>query len=108
MNSDGYFKSQSVLSIIDDNFLDEFSINNVYPNPFNPSVTIDYTVDISDFVNISIIDLNGKVIEILESSYKSKGSHSINWTPSNISSGVYFLNINSNNRVKHQKLIFVK
>ena len=108
MNRDGYFKSQSVLSVIDDNFLDEFSINNVYPNPFNPSVTIDYTVDISDFVNISVIDLNGKVIEILESAYKSKGSHSINWTPSNISSGVYFLNIKSNNRVKHQKLIFVK
>ena len=69
-------------------------------------MTIDYAIDISDFIDISVIDLNGKVIEILESSYKSKQSF-YKLDSSNISSGVYFLNIKSNNRVKHHKLIFV-
>ena len=108
MNRNGYFKSQSVLGTIDDSITDNFSINSVYPNPFNPSVTIEYSIDISDFVEISIIDLQGKIIEKLESSYKSKGNHSIVWSPNNISSGVYFLNIKSNNRLEHHKLMFIK
>ena len=108
MNRSGYFKSQTLLSIIDDGNVDEFSISNVYPNPFNPSVTIEYSMDVSDYIDISIIDLQGKVVEELESSYKSKGDHSIIWSPNNISSGVYFLNIKSNNKVEHHKLMFIK
>ena len=108
MNRSGYFKSQTLLSIIDDGNVDEFSISNVYPNPFNPSVTIEYSMDLSDYIDINIIDLQGKVVEELESSYKSKGDHSIVWSPKNISSGVYFLNIKSNNKVEHQKLMFIK
>lgn len=107
MKRNGYFKSQLPLNI-DDIIVDDFSIENVYPNPFNPSVTIEYSIDVSDFVDINIVDLQGKVIEKLESSYKSKGYHSLIWTPNNISSGVYLINIISNNRVLNHKLIFIK
>ena len=78
------------------------------PNPFNPTVSIDYFIETSDFIKINIMSLQGKVVETLESSFQSKGEHSIIWTPNNISSGVYFLNISTSNQTASHKLIFIK
>ena len=91
-----------------DNSQIEFSIVNAYPNPFNPSVRVDYFIDASDFVEISIISLEGKIIETIESSFKNQGMHSITWTPGNIASGVYLLNISTSSKLDTQKLMFLK
>ena len=108
MNRSGYFESESILNLSDDIISKEFSITSVYPNPFNPTVSIDYFIETSDFIKINIMSLQGKVVETLESSFQSKGEHSIIWTPNNISSGVYFLNISTSNQTASHKLIFIK
>ena len=109
MQRNGYFVSDELTLDISNNIFEkEFSITSVYPNPFNPSVSIDYYMDISDFVEISIINLEGKVIETLESSFKSKGEHSVIWAPEDTSSGIYLLSITSSNKIATQKLMFIK
>ena len=108
MNRNGYFESQSMLDVSDDITGKEFSITSVYPNPFNPSVSIDYFIETSDFIEINVMNLQGKIIENLESSFKSKGEHSIIWIPNNISSGVYLLNIFTSNKLATHKLMFIK
>ena len=109
MQRNGYFVSdESVLDISSDILEKEFSITSVYPNPFNPSVSIDYFVNVSDFVEINIINLEGKVIETIESSFKPKGAHSVMWAPGDIASGIYLLNITSSNKIATQKLMFIK
>ena len=62
----------------------------------------------TDFVEINIINLEGKVIETIESSFKAQGEHSAIWAPSDISSGIYLLNIISSNKIATQKLMFIK
>ena len=108
MSRNGYFESALTLNVSDDLLDKEFSIKNVYPNPFNPSVTIDYFIDVSDFVEINVVDLKGKLVHNIESSFQSQGEHSVIWTPSNVSSGIYILNISTANNLVSHKLMFVK
>ncbi len=103
-----YLSSVDALSMGDDIENYQFSILNAYPNPFNPSVTLDYVINESKFVEISIVNLKGEVIDVFESSFKNKGIHSIVWNPINISSGIYFINISSGNQIETQKLMFIK
>ena len=110
MSRDGYFISQyDALSIDEENnFEKTFSIINAYPNPFNPLVTVDYFIESSDFVDIQIVNIKGEIIDVVESSFKTSGNHSIVWNAQNISSGVYFMNIEKGNQVITQKLMLLK
>ena len=103
-----YLSSVDALSIGDDIENYEFEILNTYPNPFNPSVSIDYSMNISNFVEITIVNLEGKIVQNLESSFKSQGLHSIIWNASNVSSGVYFVNISISGQTQTQKLMLLK
>ena len=62
-----------------------------YPNPFNPSTDISYTISLNGLVNLSVYDLLGKHIETLVDSYQLLGRHKLVWTPTNLSSGTYFM-----------------
>ena len=75
---------------------------------FNPSVTIDYIINDPSNVKINIVNLEGKVVEVLESSFKIKGTHSVVWNPTDIASGVYFVNISSEDTKDSHKLMFLK
>ena len=97
----------SCLSIVD-NILSEFSIDRVYPNPFNPVVNIDYSLSTSSFINILIYDLNGQIVDNLFSGYKSIGSHSIIWDAAGMSSGIYVILIKSNKKSLNKRLILSK
>ncbi len=109
MTRSGYYLSTvNALSVGDDIENYEFDILSAYPNPFNPSVSIYYTMDVSDIVDISIVNLEGKVIDVIESSFKNKGTHSVVWSPHNLSSGVYFANISVANKTQTQKLMLLK
>ena len=48
------------------NVPDSFTIDRVYPNPFNPSVTIDYHLSNDSDINISVYDLKGWLIDYLK------------------------------------------
>ena len=78
------------------NIISEFSIDRVYPNPFNPVVNIDYSLSKSLFINILIYDLNGQVVDNLYSGYKSIGNHSMVWNASGFSSNAYILRLIAN------------
>ena len=109
MQRSGYYIStMDVLSIADTNIEQTFSILEAYPNPFNPSVTVDYVIQSADMVDIKIFDIKGNMVESIGSSFKAAGQHSVTWSPQNISSGVYFMNISIDNKVATQKLMFLK
>ena len=86
-----------------------FEISNVYPNPFNPIINIEFTVSQSDYVTVSIYDLNGKNIEqLMNNEFISAGSYNIKWSGENFSSGVYFVKISNSMESKNQKIILQK
>jgi hypothetical protein len=92
------------------NFL---SINRVYPNPFNPSVTVDFDLLVSGQVSIFVTDLNGHRVRSIKQYHGSIGKHSIFWDGNNdngesVSTGLYFLSIKAGNTWSTAKLLLLE
>lgn len=68
----------------------ESSLHQNFPNPFDVSTTISYTVGCACDVQINIYDQSGRLITNLVSGAKEQGKYSVEWNATNISSGIYF------------------
>ena len=87
---------------------DKFQIMNNYPNPFNPTTTIQYSVPLKGLINTKIINLNGQVVEnqFIE---RDVGNYEHNWDANNFPSGIYFFQIIHNNQIQAtQKMVYLK
>jgi flagellar hook assembly protein FlgD len=67
-----------------------------YPNPFNPSTNIYYSLPYNSIVTIQIFDITGKLVKSFKQSNESAGHHSIVWNGKNsnnldVASGVYMI-----------------
>ncbi|MCK4385421.1 MAG: T9SS type A sorting domain-containing protein, partial [candidate division Zixibacteria bacterium] len=86
----------------------QFSLYQSYPNPFNPATTISYQLPKSGFVNLSIYNTNGQLVETLINRQIQSGYHSIKWDGSNVVSGVYFYRISAGDYSATGKCILLK
>jgi len=84
----------------------------VYPNPFVESIQIMYELKNSSRVDISIFDLQGRLVKILEKGMRTSGIHTIDWdgtgNASQVKMGTYYLSIISSEGTQIQKLIKIK
>ena len=76
-----------------------------YPNPFNPTTTIKFSIQNDSIINISIYNTKGQKINTLIHSEFSKGSHSIIWNGDDklgntVSSGIYYYKLNVNGKTE--------
>jgi hypothetical protein len=99
--------NSSCLSI-QDPIPESFSINNIYPNPFNPIVSITYGVPTSQYVEGYIYNLSGDRISTLVSHYHSLGNYSLEWNATGNPSGIYIFILKTNSNVKSRKLVLLK
>lgn len=76
-----------------------------YPNPFKNQTTIEYELSKSGNVNLSLMDLNGRFIRNLFTGEKQKGIHSFQLNTSELSAGIYLVNLRMENTVIYHKLI---
>ena len=87
----------------------DFQLNKIYPNPFNPSANINFSLKESEKISILIFDLNGRLINTLLSNQKMEpGNHNVIWNASLIPSGIYFVKISNGEKVYNQKIILQK
>ena len=86
----------------------EFSLDRVYPNPFNPITTIHYALPEDSLVSLLIYDLQGRVAAELLNDLKTAGYHSLIWNASSHASGIYFVKMQADKDVSTQKLMLVK
>jgi Secretion system C-terminal sorting domain len=97
-----------------DNFLpDYFELSKAYPNPFNSSVNIPFSLPEPSNVKITIYDILGREVAILVDQNKSAGKHSIHWNGKNLNdftspSGIYFLRMEVGSFTQTQKIILLK
>ncbi len=95
----------------DETFPLEVNLHSAYPNPFNPSTTINYEIPFGgSHVNLSIYDLRGRIVEVLVNKIQSSqiDPYSVSWNAESMSSGIYFVRLQSGNTVKSQKIMLVK
>ncbi len=79
-----------------------------YPNPFNPTTAIQYELPKRSDVQITIYDLQGRVIATLVSETQDAGYKSVVWDASNVASGMYFYQIRAGAFVQTRKMILIK
>jgi hypothetical protein len=89
----------------------ELSAN--YPNPFNPSTTIDYSIATAGEVNIIVYDMMGREVRTLVSNFATPGSYSVVWDAVNndglsVSAGMYVYKMISGDFVEVNKMLLVK
>tara|TARA_B100000686_G_scaffold344238_1_gene426488 strand:- start:519 stop:1961 length:1443 start_codon:yes stop_codon:yes gene_type:complete len=88
--------------------INEINVEAAYPNPFNPITKIDYSINQPTNIKISIFDIMGRLVDIIDDSYKFEGNYSLLWDASNKSSGIYYISIQSDNELKTQKVVLLK
>jgi hypothetical protein len=87
----------------------DFAIVSAYPNPFNPSTTIEFSLPDEALVDVSIFDIRGRMISNLVSNeLKASGTHSVKWDASGNSSGIYIVKIDSEGNSATQRLLLIK
>jgi len=80
-----------------------------YPNPFNPVTIINYKLEMTNIIELSLYDILGKKIATLVSGTQVAGHHSIEWDGSDFSSGIYFYVLrNSEAEVRTRKMMLLR
>ena len=84
-----------------------------YPNPFNPITSISYGLAQNGMVNLTIYDMNGKIIKNLVHKFQNAGSHSLSWDGVNfkgevVSAGLYICVLQVGNAKQTKKMSFIK
>jgi photosystem II stability/assembly factor-like uncharacterized protein len=88
----------------------DFRLYQNYPNPFNPVTVINYELRNTSYLVLKVFDLNGKEVTTLINQKQNSGSYSINFDANkyNLSSGIYFYTLQTDNFKEAKKMILIK
>lgn len=87
----------------------EINFNSIYPNPFNPLVTIPFSIPYEMYTRVLIYNINGKLVDVLlEDRALRPGHHSITWDGSKFASGIYIIQIETPLQRYSQKAFLLK
>ncbi|MCA9732912.1 MAG: T9SS type A sorting domain-containing protein [Deferribacteres bacterium] len=79
-----------------------------YPNPFNPSTTIIYNLSEDANVDLTMFDVQGRVVKNLVRQQQTKGSYSVKFDAGDLASGVYVYRLTAGNVVRVRRLVLVR
>lgn len=79
-----------------------------FPNPFNPSTKINFGLKKSSNVEINVYNILGNKVATLVNEFKPAGNHSVLFNAKNLSSGIYFYKIVTNEFVQTRKMLMLK
>ena len=85
-----------------------FNLSDAYPNPFNPTTTMELTMPVSGDIRVAVYNLLGQSVSTLTSGYKDAGVYTLTWDAANAASGVYFVKAETVGFTKIQKLMLIK
>jgi len=86
----------------------ELTLSRAYPNPFNPSTSLDVFVPADGFVSMNVYNVMGQLVDVIHSGSMTAGTHSMTWNASSMTSGVYFVRAESANGMSVQKVMLMK
>jgi len=89
-------------------FANTFELASVYPNPFNSTCAIGFKLGGSAEVRIEVLDLTGRVVDVVENGAFTAGSYVCVWSPGDLSSGAYLVRMSAGGKVSGVKALFIK
>jgi len=96
------------LTLNSSNVPEEYALFENFPNPFNPSTTIQFAVPEQSFVKLEVYNSLGEKVTTLVSEELEAGTYSFNWDATNLPSGVYIYSIQSRDFFESKKMILMK
>jgi len=85
-----------------------FALNDNYPNPFNPSTMISFTLPEQGLVRLSVFDIAGREVQVLQQGMMSAGQHEFTFNGADLASGAYFYRLESQGYQAVKKMLLVK
>ncbi|MFZ4621768.1 MAG: family 10 glycosylhydrolase, partial [Bacteroidota bacterium] len=79
-----------------------------YPNPFNPTTQIEYTIAEKGEVQVSVYDLLGRQTAILVNEQKGPGTYSLRFDAHGLASGTYFYSLRTNSEIITRRMVLIK
>ncbi|MEN8193117.1 MAG: T9SS type A sorting domain-containing protein [Bacteroidota bacterium] len=88
--------------------VEKFNLANNYPNPFNPSTKIQYSLPTNEFVSLKVYDIIGREVATLVNQQQSSGVYDVEFNASHLTSGVYFYKIEAGSFAQVKKMMLIK
>jgi uncharacterized Fe-S center protein len=79
-----------------------------FPNPFNPSTTLSYSLATDSFVDLSIYDVKGQLVDCLCRENQNAGHHSSTWNPHSVSAGIFFVRLTAGDHADVTRCLYIK
>ncbi len=86
----------------------DFVLSQNYPNPFNPRTDINYELPSAKLVKLTVYNVLGKEMEELVNERQSPGKYKVSFDASNLTSGVYFYTLSTDNFTQTKRMILLK
>lgn len=87
---------------------EDFALEASYPNPFNPSFTVPFSIMTAQDVNIRLYNMSGEVVATIASGYYNSGDYNVHVDAGHLASGIYLLRAQINGQQATQKMLLVK
>ena len=97
-----------VSGINDTDLMLTYSLSNNYPNPFNSSTIISFTIPENDYVRLEVYTILGEKVKTLINKFIYAGNHSIRFVADNLASGTYFYILRTAKFSKSKKMLLIK
>jgi len=85
-----------------------FQLGEAYPNPFNPTTTLSYTLEENGPASLKVFDLSGREVATLVDGMSERGTHRVTFDAGTLPSGVYFYTLQANGQSQTRKMLLVK
>ncbi|MDK9699163.1 MAG: T9SS type A sorting domain-containing protein [bacterium] len=107
----GIYDCSQALGVVDrvgDGIPQECSLKQNYPNPFNATTTIEYTIPKTGAVDLKLYDVSGREVATLVNFHQNPGMYTVTFDGKSLSTGTYFLRLQSGNFTQTSKLLLLK
>lgn len=86
----------------------KFELQQNFPNPFNPSTAIKYSVPETGNVTLKVYDIIGNEVATLVNETKPAGDYEVHFSPANLSSGIYIYRLQAGSQILTRKMTYLK
>jgi hypothetical protein len=90
------------------NIPNQYGLKQNFPNPFNPTTTISFSIPVEENVSLKIFNVIGQEVAVLVNENLSAGRYSHQWNDENLSSGVYFYKLVTDSFTEMRKMVLLK
>ncbi|MFH1735402.1 MAG: T9SS type A sorting domain-containing protein, partial [bacterium] len=85
-----------------------WALHPLYPNPFNNSATLRFSLPKRDQIALDLFDIQGKQVTSITSGVYTAGDHSLPFEMPNLASGIYFIRMSTSYSTSIQKAVLLK